>query len=111
MDNRLPTEVTVSACLRQCSARAIPAYVLHKGAAASGTIMVKIVLPRKQCKFLNQSRDIDGNLGWMHVFDEEIVDEKRADDYISRSIQRDPDVWVVEVEDASGESPFEGKIF
>lgn len=110
-DNRIPTDVWVSAHIRSCASRGVPVYVTHKGALASGTVMVKIVIRGQGCKLLNQSRDLDGNLGWMHVFEDEIVDEKRADDYIRRNITRDPDVWVIEVEDESGQNPFEGKVF
>ena len=108
-DARLPTDLWVSAHLRQCSGRGIPVYVLHKGAYAAGTVMVKIVMAGT-CKLLNQARDLDGNMAWMDIFDGGAVDEKEADAYIQRSIKRDPDVWVIEVEDASGKNPFEGKI-
>lgn len=111
MNERLPTELWVTAHLRQCAAKAVPAYVVHKGALAAGTVMVKIVVRGKGCRLLNQSRDMEGNLGWMDLFEGEIVDETRADQYIQRAIARDPDVWVIEVEDASGKNPFEGKIF
>lgn len=109
-DVRIPTELIVSACLRDCGARAIPAYVLHKGALAAGTIVVKIVLGQKTCRLLGQSRDIDGKLGWMGVFDEDVVSEEKADDYIRRARTRDPDVWVVEIEDSSGKNPFSASI-
>lgn len=110
-DARLPTALWVDAHLRKCMAAAIPVYVVHKGAHAAGTVMVKIVLGGKSCFLLNQSRDLDGNTGWMQVFDDAPVDENRADAYIRRSIERDPDVWVIEVEDPEGRNPFEGKIF
>lgn len=108
-DDRLPTELWVGAHIRQCAAKGIPVYVAHKGALASGTVMVKIILKDKTCKLLNQSRDMDGNTGWMDVFDGALVEEKRADEYIQRSLKRDPDVWVVEVE--GDVNPFEGKVF
>lgn len=110
MDGRLPTELWVAAHLRQCTVKGMPAYVVRKGAPAAGTVMVKVVMRGQGCKLLNQSRDMDGNMGWMDVFDGEIVDETRADQYIQRTVARDPDVWVVEVEDMSGRNPFEGKI-
>ncbi|MBI1216484.1 MAG: DUF1491 family protein [Alphaproteobacteria bacterium] len=117
MDDRIPTDLWVSAHQRDCTVKNIPFYVIHKGAPAAGTVLVKIVVPgdnpaeSRGCILLNQMRDIDGNLGWMDVFDGETVDEPRADQYIQRSIGRDPDVWVIEVEDKDGKNPFEGKIF
>lgn len=110
-EERLPTELWVTAHLRQCATRGIPYYIVHKGAEAAGTVMVKILIPGSGCKLLNQSRDDEGNMGWMDVFNGETVEEKKADDYIQRNLKRDPDVWVVEVEDKSGKNPFEGKIF
>lgn len=110
-DDRLPTELWVTAHLRKCNARGVPHYIVHKGAEAAGTVMVKIVVSGKGCRLLNQSRDENGDMGWMDIFDGELADEKRADDYIRRNIDRDPDIWVIEVEDKEGENPFEGKIF
>ncbi len=111
MTERLPTELLVAGYLRQCMTAGIPVYIVHKGAPAAGTVTVRLVLPDKKTKILNQSRDMDGNLGWSNPFDSEIVDETRADEYIRKGVARDPDVWVIEVESADGENPFEGKIF
>jgi hypothetical protein len=38
----------------------------------------------------------------MHATKDEIIDEQKADDYIKRSVSRDPDVWVIEIEDRKG---------
>ena len=45
----------------------------------------------------------------MNAFREGLVSSERAEDYIERAIQRDPDVWVVEIEHPEGWHPFEGK--
>jgi hypothetical protein len=110
-DDRLPTELWVTAHMRQCMAKGIPVTVAHKGEAESGTVMVKIVIYGQGCRLLNQMRDMEGRMGWMDVFEGELVEERRADEYIRRTTGRDPDVWVIEVEDKSGANPFEGKVF
>jgi hypothetical protein len=111
MTDRLPTDLWVSAHLRQCAAKGIPVYVVHKGALAAGTVMLRLIMRGKGSKILNQSRNIDGDLGWMDPFDGEVIDDAKAEQYIKRSIDRDPDVWVIEVEDVEGKNPFEGKVF
>jgi len=111
MADRLPTELLVTAQIRKCAAAGLPVYVLHKGAYAAGTVMVKIVMRGQGCRLLNQSRDSDGNMGWMDIYEGALVEETRADQYIRRATQRDPDVWVIEVEDSAGKNPFEGRIF
>jgi len=110
-EDRIPTELWVTAHLRQCTAKGIHHTVVHKGAPAAGTVMVKILMRDRLCKLLNQSRDMDGNMGWMDMFDGAPADERKADEYITRTLKRDPDIWVIEIEDRAGNNPFEGKIF
>lgn len=109
-DDRIPTDVWVTAQVRALSARGMPVYVLYKGALAAGTVMVKVVVRGQGVQLFDQARDMDGKTGWMRIFDDGLVDEKKADEYIQRSRKRDPDLWVIEVEDSDGNNPFEGKI-
>jgi len=110
-DDRLPTAFFVDAHLKQLTLRGIPYYIVNKGAYASGTVMLKLYAPGTGCKILQQQRDLDGKMGWMALFKGETVAEKEADDYIRRAVSRDPDLWVIEIEDRDMTNPFEGKVF
>lgn len=108
-DALLPTGLWVDAHLRQMTLACIPYYVAQKGAYASGTVLLKINLLNGLCRVLSQIRGINGELGWMKALKDEHVAESDADAYIRRAINRDPDLWVIEIEDRSGQNPFEGK--
>ncbi len=111
-DDRLPIKLWIDAHLHQLTLKGIPFYIVNSGAYAAGTVMVKIVAVGTGCILLQQQRDLmTGELGWMALFKGETVAESEADEYIRRAIDRDPDLWVIEVEDRELSNPFEGKIF
>ena len=110
-DDRLPTHLWVMAHVRQCNDQGIPATVVRRGEASCGILVLKINQFEAGCRVLSQSRDIDGNLGWLAAFDGALAPEDEADAYIARAVARDPDLWVVEIENRDGSHPFEGKVF
>jgi hypothetical protein len=110
-DDRLPSHIWIMAQIRRCNADGITAMVVQKGEAQTGTLLVKINQFEIGCRVLSQMRDLDGELGWMAAFDGEPVPESEADSYLERAMSRDPDIWVVEIEDREGRNPFEGKVF
>ena len=105
----LPMGLWLSAHLRQLSAEGRAAYVVRKGPSEGGTLLVKISRMAEGARVLTQARDIDGRLGWLPALGGRVVPEAEADAYIDRAVGRDPDLWVVEVEDPQGRNPFEGK--
>ena len=111
MEERIPTHLWVMAQVRAAFSDGRPTMVLQKGEANSGVVLVKIAKLDGTCRLLTQQRNLDGELGWVSVFKEKEVSEQQADDYIQRSGQRDPDLWIVESEDPQGRNPFEGPEF
>jgi hypothetical protein len=107
-DDRLPTALWVEAHLRKLTAEGIPYYVLNTGAYASGIVMLKLMDFAQGCRVLIQQRDLEGNLGWMETAGD--TDEEKADAYIKRAIERDPDLWAIEIEARDLTNPFEGDL-
>ncbi len=107
MTGRLPTEIWVQAHLRRCSREAIPVYVLRRGDPGGGTLLVKINRIELGWTLLTQMRDLEGRLGWMPALEGAAGSEQDAGAYIERAVRRDPDLWVVEIEDRKGRNPFD----
>lgn len=105
---RTPTHVWLDAKIRELSAQGVGVYVTHKGEKMSGLVLLKLTdVKERQCKLLTQQRNLDGVLEWVNVFEYEIIEEQKADEYTARAIARDPDLWVVEIENGAMANPFD----
>jgi len=109
--DRLPSALWVSATLRSINTQGGFAAVVNKGERESGALVVRLNLLDGTSRILTETRDLDGNLGWLPPFGPEPIADEKADAYVARSIDRDPDIWVVEIETREGKNPFEGKVF
>lgn len=94
------------ACVRQAAAQGLGVYVARRGAEERGTVLLKINMLGGGFKVLTQARDLEGRLIWIDPYEGQETDEAKIDAYLKRAIERDPDVWVVEVEDKLGRNPF-----
>lgn len=104
---RTPTHIWLEAKIRELAAQGVGVYVTHKGEKMGGLVLLKIVnVKARECKLLTQQRDLEGVLGWTNVFTEDMIPEQKADEYINRSVARDPDLYVVEVERSDLQNPF-----
>lgn len=110
-DNRIPTAIWVDAHLRKFQADGKSFYIINKGAYATGTVLLKINTLGQGFLLQQQQRHLNGEMGWMKLMKGEIAAEPQVDDFIHRALDRDPDLWVIEIEDRTGLNPFEGKIF
>ena len=107
-DPRLPTHLWVEAEIRRLIAQGFAVYVAAKGDMTGGLVIQKISDLRGKCRLLGQQRDIDGRLKWLDILRDGPIDEKDADAYIARAIERDPDLWVVEIEDRAMDARLSG---
>lgn len=72
----------------------------RRGDADSGAIMVKLTLGDGRAFLLIQTFDGDGRRAWMRQGGMEPIDDAAAEAAIEKAIARDPDLYVIEIEDA-----------
>ena len=110
MEARLKSGIWVKALIRRCDLAAIGVAVMARGDNDAGAILLKLNGRDAGCAVLSQTRRPDGTLVWMRATGAEPVPEPDADAYIARQRGRDPDLWVIEIDNASPEGVLDGPI-
>lgn len=97
---RLTTDLWVSAYLTRLRLADIPVYVTAKGDATAGAVIVKCATLDGQAKAVQRSYDLmTGSRVWVTLAE---GPEAEVDATLRRQRDRDPDLWVIEVEDRQG---------
>lgn len=99
---RLKTRLLVQAILRRYDQEAIPVAIRRKGDPDAGTILLKIAFSALEAMVLGQARDAEGRAGWMKLGGGDRLSDTEAEAAIEKAIKRDPDLYVIEVEDPKG---------
>ena len=97
---RLTADIWVSAYLTRLRLAAIPAFVVARGDATAGAVMVKLnTLDGRACCYQRSFDLMTGDRSW-------VILAQGAETHVDQSVQRqrgyDPDLWVIEVEDRQG---------
>ncbi len=100
MSARLAAHVWVSAYLFCLQRAAIPAYVIARGDATAGAVLVKLARLDGTAQAFMRGFDLERETQvWQELC---AGPEADVDAAISRQRGFDPDLWVIEVEDARG---------
>jgi hypothetical protein len=110
MEARLKSDIQVKALIRRCDLAAIGVTVTSRGDPDAGVILIKLYDRAAGAAVLAQTRRADGTLAWLRATGAAAVAEADADAYIARQRQRDPDLWVVEIETAAPETVLDAGI-
>ena len=104
----IPTHLLVDGVKYACNAKAIPFFVRQKGDTSRGTIMVVLIDLNGEAQVFKQERNLDFVLGWKT---EGLMRERNAEEMVQTALGRDPDQWIIEIEDPQMRFPFEGPVF
>ncbi|WP_137111560.1 DUF1491 family protein [Rhodobacter sp. SY28-1] len=105
MSARLASGIWVSAYLTRLRLADIPAYVTAKGDAEAGAVVVKVALLDGTARAFERRSDLmTGARAWFLLAEGE---ERDVDALVSRTSARDPDLWVIELEDRAGRTLLE----
>jgi hypothetical protein len=100
MAPRLASGVWVAAYLTRLRLADIPAYVTAKGDSEAGAVVVKVALLDGTARAYERRSDLmTGARAWI-VLAEGV--EAEVDALLARARSRDPDLWMIELEDRQG---------
>lgn len=100
MSARLTADFWVGAYLARLRLADIPVFVTQRGDATAGAVLVKSATLDGRARVFQRSFDLmTGGRAWIVLAEGAEAD---VDATIARSRARDPDLWVIEVEDRAG---------
>lgn len=99
MKPRLASDLWVAAYRARLEAAHIPAYVTSKGDATAGAIIIKCAHLDGTARAFHRSYDADGERIWTLLSEGE---EAVVDEILKRERRFDPDIWIIEIENANG---------
>jgi hypothetical protein len=108
---RQQTQLIIDGLLHRCNCAGVSYYIINRGGHDGCAILCKVYVAGKGAKLYGQMRDIEGVLNWYEVFDGEIEPEAKADQYLRKEIEMDPDLWGIEFELSEFLNPFDADDF
>ena len=109
MTLRLKSELYVQALVRRVQGALSAAYIVSRGDKDAGGIFIRVNRLDGTAGVLSMFTDMDGAQSFRVVLPLG-SEEAESDALIAREMKRDPDIWVVDIEDPQGRHFLEGRI-
>lgn len=108
----LKAEIWVKAHLRRCFAAGLTAVVARRGAAEAGAVFIKVSLPGGAVRLLapapGPTYDDAGRRSWVAPLGNDPVSPEEVERFLARQTAVDPDIWILDIDDASGSGLLDG---
>lgn len=103
MEARLSASLWAAALVRRANVGGAAAFVVQKGDAERGDVLVKLATLDGMARLFSPSMDLDGTRVFLDLIVQGVgPQEADIDAYVQRAKARDRDLWVVEIEDRDG---------
>ena len=103
---RLKTELRVSALIRRAQGAGAFAAVLRRGDVDAGALWVVVRQGRDLFRYTEQM-GLSGTREW---YKDGPFDEAEMRLRMNKAVDRDPDIWIVEIEDGQGRAFLDGEM-
>lgn len=101
---RLTTEFWVGSYRKRLDLNDIPVFVRSKGDVTAGAVLIKLNTLDGNAILYQRGFAMDGPRGWEILAEGE---DETVEAALQRQLSFDPDLWVLEVEDAGGRTLLE----
>lgn len=99
----LKTAFWVSALIRRAEIGGAFALVARKGDADAGAVLLRVRVSAEEARLWGPARNARGQRIYLDLSTGPLgCDPQKIDDYVARRCGQDPDLWVVEIDDANG---------
>lgn len=96
----LSTDIWVAALVKRAEMAGAFAVIARRGERQFGSVIVKVLnLRTRDAYVLREAQSNDGTV-WMRPV--ETLNEADLDAWVARQVRYDPDLWLVDIEDAEG---------
>ena len=98
---KLKAAIQIKAIIRRAEVAGAHAFLVRRGSEEAGALFLKLSRLDGTFVVLNQARRGEGELVWTKPLGDN-ADDTAVTAYLEKQARFDPDLWILEIEDAQG---------